>query len=159
MERRGPASARGSLSHPNAAKEQLRRNFLAPELSQLVSPAEAGSQSSNYASRAYRGALLCHRFAPALISPSSYNIDSCGTSTCRAKRKPNGVQAVTAALIERSIKPQDSRTRNCGCRVTVFARVRLLSTSSSRSRTAVAPNSYFGNSMVVSRGRKHPSQG
>src|SRR3989442_15976384 len=106
-----------------------------------------------------RGVLFVLGLAPALISLSSYNIDSWGMSTCGGKRKPNGVQAVTAALIERSIKPQDSRTRNCGCRVTVFARVRLLSTSSSRSRTAVAPNSYFGNSMVVSRGRKHPSQG
>src|SRR5439155_16115412 len=44
---------------PKAAKEQLRRNFLAPELSQLVSPAEAGSQSSNYASSAYaRGFIV-----------------------------------------------------------------------------------------------------
>src|SRR5437016_12328394 len=103
MERRGPASARGSLSHPNAAKEQLRRNFLAPELSQLVSPAEAGSQSSNYASRAYRGALLCHRFAPALISRSSYNLASSGTPTCSEQTKPNGVQAVTPALIESTI--------------------------------------------------------
>ena len=65
----------------------------------------------------------------------------------RGRKEANRVQVVTAALIERCIKPQDSRTRNCGCRVVaVFAHVRLPSTRSKSSRTAVC-SSYFGNPM------------
>jgi hypothetical protein len=59
----------------------------------------------------------------------------------------------------RSINPQDSRTRSCGERLIVSELVRFPCTRSMSRRIAVPPSSYFGNSIVVSRGWKQPSHG